>query len=87
MPGYDYFVSGTSPTNPGGWLRINSVTNGLVDWTSVAGKSYQVLTSTNLSAGFQPVGPIISATNTNSIFLDTNSNSGPAKFYRIQVFP
>jgi hypothetical protein len=87
LPGYDYFVSGTSPANPAGWLRLNRVANGLVDWTSVAGKNYQVLASTNLSAGFVPVSPIISATNTNCFFLDTNYTKMPDRFYQIQVIP
>jgi hypothetical protein len=86
LPGYDYFVSGTSPTNPAGWLRITSITNGLVAWNSVAGKTYQVLATTNLTASFEPVSTVITATNTNCFFLDPNYTNGPDRFYLIQVF-
>jgi hypothetical protein len=87
LPGYNYYISGTSPNNPAGWLKINSITNGLIDWTSVAGKTYQVLATTNLSKAFRPVSPVLTATNTNSVFLDVDYTNGPQRFYKIQVFP
>jgi hypothetical protein len=85
-PGYDYYVSGTNPNNPAAWLEITSIANGLIAWNSIAGKSYQVMASDDLSAGFEPISGIISASGTNSSFYDVNYTNGPAKFYLVQVF-
>jgi hypothetical protein len=87
LPGYDSFVAGANPTNPATWLQITGIAGGLITWNSVPGKTYQVLASGNLNAGFQPVSPVLSATGTNSFFYDSNYTNGPDKFYLIQVFP
>jgi hypothetical protein len=87
LPGYDFFVAGSSPTNPATWLQITGIGQGVITWESVPGKTYQVLAGGDLSAGFQPISPIISATGTNSLFFDASYTNGPARFYRIQVFP
>jgi hypothetical protein len=87
LPGYDAFVAGSNPANPATWLQITSISQGLITWNSVPGKTYQVLASGDLSAGFQPISPVISAAGTNSLFFDANYTNGPARFYLIQVFP
>jgi glycosidase len=87
LPGYDSFIAGTSPTNPATWLQITGIAQGLISWNSVPGKTYQVMESAELSAGFQPVSWVITATATNSSFLDVNYTNGPDRFYLIQVFP
>jgi hypothetical protein len=86
LPGYDFFVAGSNPANPATWLQINSIAQGLITWISVPGKTYQVLASANLSDGFQPISWIISATGTNSFFVDVNYTNGPSRFYLVQVF-
>jgi hypothetical protein len=87
LPGYEFFVAGANPANPATWLEITGIAQGLITWNSVAGKTYQVLASADLNAGFQPVSPVLTATGTNSHFFDINYTNGPDKFYLIQVFP
>jgi hypothetical protein len=87
LPGYDFFVAGSNPANPATWLEITGIAQGLITWNSVPGKTYEVLVSNNLSAGFQPASPVISAAGTNTLFFDANYTNGPARFYLVQVFP
>jgi len=85
LPGYDFYVAGSDPANPATWLEITSIAQGLITWNSVPVKTYQVLASADLNAGFQPVSGVISATATNSSFFDVKYTNGPARFYLIQV--
>jgi hypothetical protein len=87
LPGYDFFIAGSNPGNPATWLEITGIAGGLVTWNSVAGKTYQVLASGSVNAGFQPVSPVIAATGSNSFFYDVNYTNGPERFYLIEVFP
>jgi hypothetical protein len=92
MTNYGEYIAGTSPVDPSSALRILSIvrqTNGNVDvtWSSVAGKRYVVLSSTNLvTTPFLPA----SATNTEMSATSTFTDSSPdgvRNFYKVQVLP
>ncbi len=87
LPGYDFYVAGSNPSNTNTWLRITSVNQGLVSWNSVAGKTYEVLASTNLSSGFKAISPVLTAAGTNTTYFDSAYTNGPDRFYLIQVSP
>lgn len=80
-------IAGTNPNDPNSVLRIVSFTGGnLVSWTSVSGKVYQVLASTNLPAPMQSISGSITATVSVTSFPDPGATNG-SKFYRVQVVP
>ena len=85
-------AAGTNPTNAASLLKIDSVTNNVsgttVVWRSVAGKTYQLQSRTNLAAATNwiAVGTPITAVGATTLKLDpsgVNSN----RFYRVQVLP
>jgi len=68
------------------WIPILSMqSNSLLSWTSVSGMTYQVWSTTNLSAPFIPIGGVITAIG--STTQKTNASPDPVRFYRVQVFP
>jgi len=58
----------------------------LVVWNSTPGLTYQVLSTTNLTRPFQPIGSPIQATAPSTFFPDPTSNA-PQKFYEVEVVP
>jgi hypothetical protein len=54
-------------------------------WSSVAGKNYQVWTTTNLSTPFTPISGMISASGSTTRY--TNNPAEVARYYRVQLFP
>ena len=84
------YIAGTNPTNAASVFKLLSPTNSpggtAVRWLSVAGKSYQVLSRTNLLTGsWGSNGPVVTATGTNTQYLDAGGTNG-VRFYRVQVF-
>jgi glycosidase len=80
--------AGTNPLDGSSVLRILSVSNNgqQLTWASVAGKNYQVLGSTNVTAGFTPLSGVLNATGATRSF----TNPAPAatqQFYRVAVLP
>lgn len=81
---YAEWRAGTQPTNSASRLSIDAVQAGSgrwLRWQSVAGKSYTVQYSTNLSRGFQTLETHLIATPPQNVF--TNLSAGPYGFYRI----
>jgi len=77
--------SGVVLVNPN-WITVLSMQgNGLLNWTSVSGLTYQVLSTTNLSIPFVPIGGVI--TGSGSALEFTNISPDSARFYRVQLFP
>jgi hypothetical protein len=84
------YIAGTNPTNAASVFKLLSPTNSpggtAVRWLSVAGKSYQVFSRTNLLTGsWGSNGPVVTATGTNTQYLDAGGTNG-VRFYRVQVF-
>lgn len=85
---YNEIFAGTDPFDASSVLRITELSDGnhLVVWDSVAGKNYQVLSTTNLAAPFTVLSPLIQASSSSSFYYD-NAPDGTNKFYRIQLMP
>jgi Alpha amylase, catalytic domain len=81
-------VAGTDPNDSTSLLRITELANGnqLVVWDSVAGKNYQVLATTNLTAPLMIISPVIQASSSSSFYFDSTPDA-TNKFYRIQLVP
>lgn len=81
-------IAGTDPNDANSVLRITELANGnqLVIWSSVVGKNYQVLATTNLTEPFTPISPVIQASDVSSFYFDATPDAGK-KFYRVQVLP
>jgi hypothetical protein len=80
--------AGTSPLDGNSVLRILTVSNNgqQLTWASVSGRNYQVLASTNVTAGFTALSGVLIATDTTRSY----TNPTPAaiqQFYRIAVLP
>ena len=79
--------AGTNPNDTNSVLRIVSFTGGnLVSWSSVSGKVYQVLGTTNLTTGLTPISGSVTASTSMTSFPDPNATNA-SKFYRVQVLP
>jgi hypothetical protein len=77
--------AGTDPLEASSVLRILSLRSGnLLTWSSVSGKSYQVLAAPSLAGGLTPCSPVLSATSNTTIYLDVSATS-QTRFYRVQV--
>jgi hypothetical protein len=85
-------VGAASPSSAGivlvnpSWIPMLSMQGGsLLNWTSVSGLTYQVLSTTNLTIPFAPIGGII--TGSGPILQITNTSTNSTRFYRIEFFP
>ena len=81
-------IAGTDPNDEDSVLVITGLENGnqSVVWSSVIGKNYQVLATTDFATPLAPISPVIQASGTTSFYFD-NSPDPTNKFYRIQVVP
>jgi subtilisin family serine protease len=84
------WIAGTDPTNAASNLRLSvesADANGVVlNWPSVAGKTYWLERATNLQAGFDStVATNIAATAPTNTQSDTTILPGTARFYRVGV--
>jgi glycosidase len=68
------------------WIPVLTMqANGVLKWTSISGKSYQVWTTTNLGVPFTTIGGVIAATGPTT--QTTNTLPDSVRFYRVQIFP
>ena len=90
------YLSGTDPNNPQSYLHLISATpvasgdDVLVTWLAVAGKTYVIETTTDLSAPnpFTDASPSLDVTGTGesvSSFLHSNAATNTTRFYRVRV--
>ncbi len=85
------WMAGTNPTNTASNLRLSLVSEGgvggaLLSWPSVAGKSYRLDRSTNLSTGFNSiVFTNVMATPPVNTATDETVPPGHIQFYRVGV--
>ena len=90
MADYAEFIAGTDPTNAASrfYFTGETVPGGRLvqmQWTVAAGRLYQVSSSGNLS-GWVTNTPWLQAANSSTMDY-TVTNSGVARFYRVQVLP
>ena len=83
------FIAGTNPTNAASLLKMISASNApsgtTVSWQSVAAKTYQVSSRTNLGAGaWQNVGSPVTAGGATAQTVGATATNG-YRFYRVQV--
>lgn len=88
MSDYNETLAGTDPLDANSALRITELADGnrLVVWSSVSGRNYQVLATTNLFYPMQVISPVIPASGASTFYFDANSDAAK-KFYRIQLLP
>jgi hypothetical protein len=71
-------------------LQITGLTAGnspVLQWSSLQGLNYQVLTTTNLTQPFQPAGAPTLGQGSTTTYFDTDTNQNPQKFYEIEMVP
>lgn len=80
-------AAGTDPLEAASALRILNLTTGnLLTWSSISGKTYQVLASPGLGTNFNPISAVITATNTTASHLDSSATNR-IRLYRVGVVP
>ena len=85
-------TAGTNPLSSASVLQATASTisgnNVLVTVATVAGKSYQLETSTTLAPGpWDLVGDAVAATGSSTVFTHLGGAGDPQRFYRVRVVP
>jgi hypothetical protein len=79
--------AGTNPLDINSLLRILNLTTGnLLTWSSISGKTYRVLGTTEVVTNFVPVSGVITATTVTASYPDTTATNS-RRFYRVNVLP
>lgn len=82
------YLAGTDPTDSNSYLKLDSVevgqTTSAISFKAVAGKTYTVLSSSNLFSGWSKLADV-AAQVTNGVVTvpDPSPTLGPARFYRL----
>jgi hypothetical protein len=86
--------AGTSPTNEAsvfvmdqGLAEDYSSSGFVVRWSSVSGRMYELVRSTNLMEGFSVLDPAISATPPMNCYTDTTATAESTYYYKVRVLP
>lgn len=80
-------LAGTNPLDPASSLRILDLTTAnVLTWSSVSGKTYQVLASPGLGTHFTPVSGVITANSLTASHSDTPATNR-GRLYRVGVVP
>ena len=83
------YLAGTNPMDPASVLRLTPVApspNFTVQWPSVPGKTYSVLSSSSLfSTNWTVTASNLPGTGQTMQLSDTNLPAPPVRFYRVQV--
>ncbi|MFM2295680.1 MAG: hypothetical protein RLZZ350_2093 [Verrucomicrobiota bacterium] len=80
-------AAGTNPLDANSVFKVLSFTVAhQLTWSSVVGKTYTVLATTNILSGFTAVSSNLTATAANTSFTDSTATNA-TKFYRVQVLP
>jgi hypothetical protein len=92
MTYYQQYIAGTDPLDLNSVFKLISILPSqppgiVVQWDSVAGKSYNVQRSTIVATNYIPMATNLLATGTLSSFQDTTANGFGPYFYRVQVNP
>ena len=87
MSNGDEAIAGTNPLDANSSLRILSLTGGnLLTWSSISGKTYRVLGTTEVATNFTPISGVITAATATANFLDLGATNSH-RFYRVNVLP
>ena len=80
------FLAGTDPASNSSLLRITSQADGgrTVTWSSAAGRTYRILTTTNVNQPFVPLSGVLASGGATTSFTDPNP-AGARKYYRIEL--
>lgn len=79
-------IAGTNPLDANSLLQITGWLAGSLTWSSVSNKTYQVLSTTNLAAGFTPISGVLTGAGPVMVYLDSGATNA-SKFYKVQVSP
>ncbi len=88
----DEFIAGTDPRDPQSYLRITSASseanpapNVRLDFNAVAGRTYTVIGTTNVTQGaWSRVADVVATTNDHPVqVMDPRPPGGPRRFYRL----
>lgn len=92
MPDYDELVAGTDPLSGSSFFAmtpgsVSDWTGGavVVEWSSVAGKEYSLMRSTNLMEDFSVLSSNIVATPTLNSYTDSTATASGPYYYKIMV--
>ena len=91
FPDSHEYLAGTHPTNGNSLLRMETASSGesqafRVGWSSVTGKRYDVMRSTNLMTGFATLQSGVSAVSATTSFTDAPP-AGTPLYYRVRLAP
>jgi hypothetical protein len=80
-------LAGTSPLDINSVLRILSLAGGnQLTWSSVSGKTYRVLATSDLTTNFVPISGVLTAAGPTATYLDSPATNSSG-FYRVNVLP
>ena len=84
VPDWQELLAGTEPHDPLSYFHITGFEhdNRLLVWSSVPGKNYQVMATTNLNSPFLPISNLIPGTGT-STFYSATGNPATNSYYRV----
>src|SRR5262249_2589193 len=88
-------AAGLDPFDPTSIFAVTSVTfanpaDAVIEWTTQGGHTYVVQSSTNLTAGFQDLSPVIPASGPGAgtgAYLHAGGATGGRRFYRVRLGP
>jgi hypothetical protein len=79
--------AGTDPLDVNSTLRVlNLTTDKWLTWSSVTGRNYQVLVSTNIGGVLIPASGVIPAAGAATTYLDSMATNAQ-RIYRVTVLP
>lgn len=93
VPDWAELIAGTDPNDPDSVFKASTdlqpAPGGgfIIHWSSVAGKSYSVLRTSNLAQPFTPLAGSLTGTPPLNQFTDSSATGAGPYFYRIQVNP
>jgi hypothetical protein len=80
-------LAGTNPLDINSVLRILSLADGnQLTWSSVSGKTYCVLATSDIATNFVPISSVVTAAGPTAIYLHTAATNS-SRFYRVNVLP
>lgn len=89
FPLWQSYIAGLVPTNPTSQLKFTSETkvgtNLVLNWNTVTGRVYTILTSTNLATSFNPLAGAVNLPADTVSFTNGIAPTTQQQFYRLQV--